>query len=640
MAKNDKSDKRNLKRKTTKTDDFAGLKMHLSEWIRKDFHSTRREALIKKWEKIDLNYSGEYGKKDFPWRGAANVNLLITEFFTDGIAVRIQNFLMGNDFRADLTTVDGKEAFQRLEVVEKFLNAVMETIVLIKKLIYPICQATAKKGCITRVDWDIEEKFQEEQYSSDEFEAELKEMAQLLQSGQITEEDLLSQELPEPKLVKKRTEKAKVSIVPREDFAWPDDATSLETACRKTQRMWLTLDFMKDHDFKELDNIETWLVEEKLKEANITASQRSAIEKRQVNFGREKLEVFEVTTDYTIDGKKDLYTIYYHRESDLLLKTVVFRDVWGDRLSQFQRFVVKEDGTFEGRSVGDITFQSQSMGNNIQNALLNEIALKIQGVIFYEENAFEYDEKGSVNIQNYPGASNRVKDVTKIVFREFPGQPLLGWDAIDKLIGLLEKTIGLSAPQLGQPTTTKKTLGEIQAVRSEGNLGHEAKFISAGEAFSDMIKTVLTLYQKHMPTDMFKDLVEKGDLVFPEGLEKRDIAGNFSPAVEGAKGLQTQFEKVQTATALTEFSNPEEVVQLVDTREVMTNLIESAGEDPEKFLISKEEQLKKQAAIQAEAMKQLLQEQIEEQQEAEGVEPVDNGGVSPEISGLLQQFGG
>lgn len=626
---------------TTEKDNLANLKFWLNKWIIDDFNNAQRKARIKRDEQITKFYEGNLDEKNFPWPKCANVNLLITEYFVDGIAIRLKNFLIGQgDFKVDLQTTD-KQSVESVELVEKFINAVMNNVVKILKLINKITQNTAKTRCIVRADWAVEKAEREIWEERQMTEEELAEAVQTIEPEELV---LMAQAGQRPtkkelKIVPERQEKAVVSIVPNIDFAVPLDATSLEDASRTAQRMYLTLDYMKEKGFKNMDKAEVWLLEKKKEEFKSDTEKLALLANGSIKFGEEKLTVYETTTIFTIEGKKQKWLIYYSQGMNEVLQYKSYQEIYGNRPTQFSRFVIKENGTFDGRSIGDICYHAHETGNNILNSSLNQIALIIIGALFYGEDAFEPDENGVVNIKVGPGMPNKVKDVAQLYFRDFPGQPLLSFDAIDWLIHSLERTVGLSAPQFSQPTAEKKTLGEIKVVRDEGNLRHRAVFTSAGEAFTDLIKTVLVLYQKHMAPEQFQDLVnEEGSLIFEDALTRESIQGNFEPTVKGAIGMDTDFEQQErAATLLGGFANPEELALMGNTRYLAENAVEKMGGDPKRALLSEGEVFQKQVQLAAAALLE-AQKQMAEQggggEEAAPTSVPSSPGLSPELSGL------
>jgi hypothetical protein len=630
--------KKDLKeRKTTKKDKYAGLMYHLTTWLKLDRDSDKRKDQEKLWSQITRNYKGNLPPKNFPWKGAANVNTLVTLYMVDGIALRLKNFLMGKEFKADLKTSD-IDAYEQVETVEDFINPVMNVVVEIGNKINELTHRAAKIACITRLDWVVEhlkkdryvEKIEQVPFSefSPEEQAPFRALASM-SGGELPETvPVPKKELEE---YEERQESAKLTFVPLFDFLVPDDATNLENASRTTQRMWLTLDYMKDKEFDNIDKVETWLTEKKMSDA-LNEDERNLIKNGDISFGEEKVEIWETTTVYTIDGKKDKYVLYFHEETMSLLKKIEFRKIWGDSKSQFQRFVIKEDGTFSGMGIGEVCLASHAIINDTINSLLNMTSLKILGIIFIGENAFEYDEKMPINLKLKPGAVNPVKDVKEIVFRDFPGDLGIGLEAIDQLITMLERAIGLSAPMLSQPTEEKKTLGEVNLIKAEGDLRHMTFFQSPGEAFKDLIKTVLSLYQKNMPPGMFDKLVnEKGDLVFDDAITRESIQGNFTPTIKGAVGLQLQAEKQALALGLIKLlTDPEEIKRLGNPRELVEDALDVVDIDPEKKLRSEQEILEEKIEVQKLAIVELAAKaKVEGAAASPGPQP------SPEIANII-----
>lgn len=629
---------------------------------------TKKKIQVVKLQRKQVDYDGFVACVEVPpyhtlyvrrngkpiWCGNSNVNTLVTMYMVDGVALRLKNFLVGDEFKADLKTSD-KEAYDSLKVVEDFINPIMNVIIEIGKKINELTHRAAKIACITRLDWVTEELKKEryveviEQVPVSEIVAASPELQ--AQVSAIPPEGVPDELIPVPTMkpqeYTEKQEKAVLSFVSLADFLVPDDATCLDTANRKTQRMWLTLDYMKEKKFKNLDKVKSH-IKEKKKGTALNEDEKNLIESGDISFGEEKAEVFETTTTYTVDGKKDKYLFYFHNESRSLLKIIEYRKVYGNAKSQFQRFVIKEDGTFWAMGVAEVCEKSHEIINSILNSILNMTALIIQGIVFYEKDAYEDDEKTPVNFKIYPGAKNEVKDVSKIKFMDFPGEPLIGWEAIEQLITMLERAIGLSAPMLAQPTEEKKTLGEVSLIKSEGDLRHSTFFASAGEAFKELIKTVLILYQKNMTPDMFSNLVdEKGDLIFDDTITRESIQGNFTPTVRGAVGLQLQAERQQLYLGMLELvGDPEEMKLSGNTRELLESIAENSNLDPEKVLLKAEEVFQKQVEIQKEAIRQLALERAEQEIKATGGDPsqvLANQGLpggaaaspSPEIADIL-----
>lgn len=632
-------DQNRLDRETTKKDKFANLKFHLSKWVKNDFTNIKRVAQEKEWQEIDAFYNGDLEDKTFPWKDSANVNLLITEYFVDGIAVRLKNFLIGDKFDADVTTED-KRAKENVEKVRDFLNGVFNYVIKIDKFIYLWCHEAIKKGLVLRTDWQVkqikEEQFKEPEELTPE---ELTEVEVLASQGidieQIPEELLpqlaangvdtaqiriiqrkLKPPTGEPELVDIRKEVLKVSRVPLIDYAVPEDALCQEDTARETHRMYLTLDEMEEKEFDGIEKLKKFITEKKLKEAS--ANDRLLIESGDVTFGQERVKIYEVTTLFTIDGKKDKWVIYYHDESNTVVKHVAFREIFGFAHSQFNLFYYKENGTYFGRSGGQITKKTNITGNDIMNSALNVTALQILGVMFFEKDAFEYDEQSDPNERQYPGKRTEVKNIDKIKFAEIPGEPAVGLAAIDFLIKQLERVFGLSAVQLAQPTEERKTLGEVSIIRQEGVTQNSAKFTFAGASFQQFISNVLSLYQKHIAPDTFENLVNaEGDLVFKEGITQRDIMGNFQAAIKGSNGLISQVEEAQKLSALVGLSNPEEIQLMMDTRNNLAQSIDNAGGNAEDALRTEDEIMNEKIKIQQEALAAIMPQLIEQIKQAQ-----------------------
>jgi hypothetical protein len=638
-------------RKSEKSSEHDVLKFLLPKWLKEDKDNPRRKEKEKEWDQIAKFYSGNLPPKNFPWKGASNINYVITELFVDGLAVFLQNFLMGNVFKAKLKTVD-KDSFDQVETVEKFLDAVMKHVVKIQAQIYEICHRTAKYSCITRSDWDVED-ITEEVFVEKEPSLTMEELQGAFPERKVSEEDLqlAIQQLPIERVKEEQTirkEKATVTIVDNVNFYVPEDAKNLKTACRTTERVWFTLDQMKEKDFKKaaIEKVRSHLVESK--QNNLSPEEKDLLKdgtNSELFFGTERVEVFVTTTIFTIDGKKDKYLIYWHEGSNEILKIIPFRTVYGNRQSQYNRFVFKEDGTFWGRSLGQIVRGAHEIVNSIVNNALNMGSLKTQGVILYEKRAFLGVKNVPVNLKVRPGALNEVADVNAFRMLEFPGEPVIAWSDAERLLILLERVTGHSETSQGRPTAQKKTLGEIQQFQGQSRIKHNATFVSSGESFKDLIGNILELYQRNMPPGDFDDMVnDEGDLIFEDGITKEDIQGNFEHTIVGPKGLQTQQEELESASALLELANPEEKMMMINTREVLESTVTLINEDPEKVLKSEEEILQEKVAIQSAAIQQAAEEIDQQQQELQakeqGVEIPQEPQLSPEVLNNLNRFGG
>lgn len=640
-----------LDRKTTEKDKFANLKYHLDKWITDDFKNTKRQAMEKSWREIDAFYNGDLEKKTFPWKESANVNLLITEYFVDGIAVRLKNFLMGDKFDAELSTVDERSK-ENVETVKQFLDGVFNHVIKIEKFIYLWCHLAIKKGLVLRTDWHKKEIKEEQFAEPPELTPEENAAIEVLASQGIIVEDLTPEDLQalseqgidvepivamqeklippdeKPEIVSVTKENVKVSIVPLVDYAVPQDALCQEDTARETQRMYLTIDEMEERGFDGIDEIKKFIIEKKIKEAS--DSDKLLIKNGDITFGQERVKIFETTTVFTIDGKKDKWVIYYHDDSHTVAKHITFRDLFGSAHSQFNIFYYKENGTYLGRSGGDITKRTNIAGNDIMNSALNIVALQILGIVFYQKDAFEYDEAEDPNRRQYPGKWTEVKDINQIKFADLPGNPAIGLEAIDFLIKQQERVFGLSATQLAQPTEEKKTLGEISIIRQEGVTQNASKFFSAGASFQQFISNILSLYQKHITPDMFENLVnEEGDLVFQEGITRDMIVGNFQAAIKGANGLISQAEELQKASSLVDLSSPEKIQLMMNDRANLAKAIDIAGGDSGEALKTEEEIFNEMVKIQQAAMEAIMPqivEQIRAQQQQGGGE---GGGAPP-----------
>ena len=614
------------KRETTKKDKFANLKFHLEEWIEADFSGELYDKNIGRWEQISEFYKGDLPAKNkedsFPYKGAPVSNLLVSEFFIDGVAVRLKSFLMGEEFKADLRTSDAS-SHTNVEITEKFINAVFQHVLRIKKHIFKYCHLAAKKTVILRRDWVVEEKEKEVVIEPDLSAIAPEQVPiiaeQLMAEGfQGTEEELEREAVkrltPEPRKETQRVrdEFAKISIVPNNDFAVPDDADSMESASRKTHRMYLTINDMKARNFDSIEIIETF-VEKKKKETAKTDEEKAMIDAGVIAFGEERVEIYEITTPFKIDGVQDNWIVYYHQGSKTIAKTNKYREQYGDTKTQFTQLFFKDDATFWKRSVGDITFHTQKIGNDIINTALQMMAYILQGVTFYSDDAFDFDDENEPSLKTYPGAMNKVQDPNAIVFKTYPNQAIIAPEVIDSFfVNMLERVMGLSAPQFAQPVVQDKTLGEIQVIRAEGNLIHRAFFSGSAAEWEELIEGVLSLYQQHMAPDTFKELVDQeGKHIFPEGITREQIQGNFKAAVRGAKGLLSQQEEMQKVNTVVQMSDPALIQRMINTRKNLEKLLELNDLDPEEALRGEEEIQAELVKIQQQAILQSLPQILE-----------------------------
>jgi len=546
---------------------FQPLVTHCLELYKVFSNSAYRAKKLTEIQQSHQKYEQDAPTVQFPWANAYNIYLPLVTISVDNLEPRLVAGLIGRDPIISF----GEDTPPIISSIQNWYNKELSEVVKINTIAKTCVHTILLEGTyFAEPAYDYAEK----EISDFQFDEETGELIIDPETG----EPVKTSEL------KTVFEGGKVYTIPFSDMFYPDDLG--------TQEEWENGDkivrtrptygeLMLKKDTPGYMNIGSWLFPSKesrrLKDSSKTPAQSVA----GVDItGKEVIECIKCYVSYPLSSLKEdpepddeqtdfreerlIVTIALHSEK--IISILPQRDVNMNNECMIKRVrLYPEEGRSAGTSMYGKMKAIQDGSSQMFSLLMNIAIICMMPWYFYEQGA---GVSGQQLIK--PGGGIEVKDVTKIKFPEFKVNPRQYIEFINLWFSLWEKVGGMSDPQIGRPTSTKKTATEILSVIEEGNIKHSYQATTFKEEFLSIIRLMYDLYYQYMPYDKTLKLPTGETVPFPRIVMRRPQNMRLTGSTEKANKLIERKENEDVFNMLR--NDP-----LVDPIKVVTDLLESYG---------------------------------------------------------------
>lgn len=508
------------------------LVKHCLDLYNKFKKSEYRQAKLTQIEEARKTYEQKEEKATFPWPDASNKILPFETITVDNLEPRLIAGLTGTDpiiaFAEQSAELDDEG-----QLIEDWYNNELKTVVKVEEIARNIVHTILLEGTRFSMVQYREDTIKKKDFQYDE------------QGKMLVDDD------GAPKMVEiddLAYEGGKDEFIPFSNMYIADDVS--------TEEQWQDADKIRevDYTYAELKgkkdkpgyrNIGPWLLsgktQEKLKEEDKSPAQLVA----GVDItGKEKIRCIECHISYAInnleeedpqkreqfDEERVIITVAV--ETKLCIRKILQRDINMNNKTVLRRVrLFPEEGLSYGTPIHGKIKSIQEGASDTFNRMMNIADIIYLPWYFYEEGA---GVKGKHAIQ--PGEGIPIEDVSKIKFPEFRINPKDYIAFIDLFINLWERTVSLSEPGMGKPSSEKKTATEVLAVIQEGYMKHNYHAKTSKEEFLFILKTMFDLYYQHMPYEMTVNYAGQ-DIPFPREQMRRPWNFRLTGSTEKANKL-------------------------------------------------------------------------------------------------------
>lgn len=527
----------------------------------------------KKWKDL---YNSKRPDTSFPFEDCSNIDLGVVQIHTDSLKSRLKLAIIGShpifQMLPDTELVQSKEDAMSWLLASNLIGSTGETGV--EAIIDDITYNTCVYGtCIIKDRWEVKEKIYRTMVE--------KNILGVSQEENNTFSDTKSEE----------EERVRLSVVSLEDFLIPSDALNIQEANYCIHRLYLTEIELKARKkyYQNIDKVTDWF--EKAKKATN--------DKDTDTYSRKRLEIIEWYGMFEVDGKIQECIFTVAKEPGILLRASLLIDVYWDNQRPFTQFILEKTENFYGKGIPEKLEVNAEALNDIYNISMNMAYYQMMGCGFIDENA-QLSEKYEIS----PGVFNRIngKPSDSIMFIPYPAQAQLGQSFVGLLNNYIERKTALSAPMQGVELPTKRTLGEIQMMRGEGEIRLQDTISSFRRSFAYLLKSIYRLYQQNVPEKLLMSIA---------GLTRQQFSSNISGdedfIILGTLTTGNQLAEREENMTLYNLLSQNPLLQL-DTELSIDLLVDILRTFDKKGLIEKLEVLKDKIQQQQQEQ-QILQEQ-------------------------------
>jgi len=579
-----------------------------------------------------------------PWPGAADYFIPITEWTIDAVHARVMNTLFSQE---PFMTGKGEDSssIQNEESATDFVDMVFRNIIHIYdninffyKQMIKLPFAVLKYCWIKEFDSQIVKEDaiylvnpatgEERDLLPDDPQAQM-EMVELMANG-------WQQQGTRPVWVQKDVElinAPQLKYIRFEDYVWCPNAKRGTRLYWEGDRCWFTINELmlkasqgyfiqegvgkvKDSPkFKELTGSEKILTE------------RSALIESFNWYGRLP---FNNNNEIDFEDKEaieqEVCCVVAYKEEELLqiIRWPYRRIPFPDRV--YMRGEFEETENFIGRSLAEKMYMSQKEMNTFINTIMNNAMLSMQK-IFIKQKTLQGDEFSRPEL--YPGAMWEEDKAGDIRVLSVGDVSQIGTQLETMLMSFAERISNISIYQTGTARDQggQKTLGEVQATISEGNIGMDKFIQRCHNILRKICDWTIDYYVDNMPQGLERKLQdETGKSILPtqdnigkyqeKGIDtvwqSEQIRGKFNWIWNGTSLTSSKQWKLAVANDMMERYLPQPMVQgnMLATWEILRKGLIVRGEDWTTILPKKE-------AIIAEMTRQAQEAQQMQQQQAQ-----------------------
>jgi len=490
-----------------------------------EYETSRTEYMERVVEGIRL-YNGIREEKNSPWPNCANYSTMHTTSVVDVLHSRL--FPMAWNTNSVGWRAKNKYSVNNLENVKRFMNALREN-----EMIY-----NSKYGMDDFVDDLIHFILVDGTVCIKGYwNTTIKNVLRSVQVDIEPGEDGLAEPKYETRVVKEEYGHGKVEFIPLEDCLFPFDAED-EQECRSViHRSYYTLD-----ELKELDGIENIDDLKFATEASILTQNGTKKEKLDnaglvdltITTNSQPIEVCERYGKYEYDGEMIECVFLVARKSKIFLRGYKLTDVSPTETRPFiiRPFLKRGTGLL-GLSIPMLISQLQKLINAIHNQRIDMGNIAIAPPVFYRPGS-GYDPEAA---EWGPLLAVPIDEPSKDVY--IPAIPTNGlqysFQEESVVLSLIERLTSVGAYQLGLESEIVKSRATASGTIALIEQGQQ-KFNMLAKRIARVIADVLTrlkmLYEENISQDDARRMIGKdGELLFPDGLDPRDIIGQHEAVI-------------------------------------------------------------------------------------------------------------
>jgi hypothetical protein len=461
------------------------------------------EPYIKKMKDRERRYLGKLPDKSYPHPNCANMSVPITQSAADTIFVRMYDALLGGEkkpwiFRAthpDTAGID-RELEDAIDHYQRYKMRFKE------KIVDPLLQSVKTGSGVAMLRPRDDKRTVYRRATPEE----------------IKDKNIKTYKTKDGVKVVKVVETSytgpDIFPVPREDFIFNWDATSIQDADMVGFRMWKRkheLEKKARQGFYDSDKVNRLLVPDEyddIKEFRAKMQDRDAEDSVTDNQGR--FEVWELWLDFDVDddGEEDAIVVTYNPATNTIL-----RCIYNPMFKKFKPFILfgayPREYSMDGIGVCETLEQIQKIADALQNQMIDRLTELNAPVAFLSRDsdlAAQLANKtltpGRVYLTDSTDLENDIRE-----FR-FSDTTFSVKDEINQLMGMSHRAIGIAPENMGQTTANRPVFKEAAARLEEANRKFKFMIDIYRNRIAEAGYMMLEMFAQYQPTYTYR--VSKG----------------------------------------------------------------------------------------------------------------------------------
>jgi hypothetical protein len=466
-----------------------------------------------------------------PWLGAADYFIPITEWTIDAVHARVMNVLFSQE---PFMTAKGADAdsLKNQEAATDFMDMVFRNIIFIYdninfyfKQVIKLPFAVIKYCWVKEFDSVITK--QDAIHFVNPSTGEEKDILPDSPDFQVGATSLIAngwqQQETRPVWVTKDVElvnSPQLKYIRFDDYVWSPNAKRDSKLFWEGDRCWFTV-----NDLMLKANQDIFIKETVDKVKNQSGKDKSGID-RVISERASMIECFnwygrlpfdknnEINFEDTKAMEQEVCCVVAYKDEELLqtYHWPYSRLPYPDRV--YIRGEFEETENFEGRSLSEKLYMTQKEMNSFINTIMNNAMLAMQKIFVRKKTALG-DDKDKVEV--YPGATVEEDNTGDIRVLEIGDVKAIGLEMEQLFINFAERTSNISIYQTGTARDEGgKTLGEVQATISEGNIGMDKFIQRCHNIMRKICDWTIDYYVDNMPENLQRKLTDpQGKAILP-----------------------------------------------------------------------------------------------------------------------------
>lgn len=571
---------------------------------------------------------------NFPWYGAADYFVPMSEWIVDAVWARVCESLVSQEPYAQAVGTDSK-SIDTQDGVTDFVDQILREKVRLRenieyyfKQMIKIPMAVLKYHWVTEYDPVIrKEKVQvfvnpttgdQQTLLPDDPETETKQV-QLHANGyqpQGMEDYWVKQDKPlidEPQL----------QYIKFADYVWCPNSKKGKRLYWEGDRCWYTLQEMVNYAQAEIfnkeavDNIKKAAVTEEMTDVEREVAKRATLRECFHYYGRLPFnQQNEVDFESTEAVEQEVHLIVDYKSKETLYASLweYSREPWPDRV--YIRESYEETDDIWGRSLVEKLYMTQKYLNQFYNQIMNNAMIAMQK-IFVKKASLTDESSEALTV--FPGAIWEEDQAGDIRVLEVGDLKQVSWELEQSLMTFAERISNISVYQTGVARSEggNKTKGEVDATIAEGNIGMNRFIQRCHGVLQKICKWTVDYYYERMPPAMERRIRNDDGFIFPtqqnqgiyaeQGIsqywEQDDLAGQFDWKWLGTALNSSKQWKIQVANDVMDKYLPQPMIagSMIATWEILKQGLVARGEDWTKILPPREAVIKEMQLMSAKA---------------------------------------